>query len=110
MGIYGVKSYLVSRRTREIGVRVALGAEPRDVIWMVIREGLVLIGAGVATGAGLSLLTGQALRAVLFQGRALDVPVILAATATLIISVLLASWLPARRATRGAPATALRNQ
>ena len=110
VGIYGVKSYLVSRRTREIGARVALGAEPRDVVWMVIREGLVLIAAGLAVGAGLSLLTGQALRAMLFQGRALDVPVVLTATLTLVISVLLATWLPARRATRVAPATALRNQ
>jgi predicted permease len=110
VGIYGVKSYLVSRRTREIGVRVALGAEPRDVVWMVIREGLLLIGAGLVVGAGLSLLTGQALRAVLFQGRALDVPVVLTATVTLVVSVLLASWVPARRATRVAPATALRSQ
>ena len=110
VGIYGVKSYLVSRRTREIGVRVALGAEPRDVVWMVIREGLVLIGVGVVAGAGLSLLTGQALRAVLFQGRALDVPVVVITTVTLVASVLLASWLPARRATRVAPATALRSQ
>jgi hypothetical protein len=110
VGIYGVKSYLVSRRTREIGVRVALGAEPRDVVWMVIREGLLLIGAGLVVGAGLSLLTGQALRAVLFQGRALDVPVVLTATVTLVVSVLLASWVPARRATRVAPASALRSQ
>ena len=110
VGIYGVKSYLVSRRTREIGVRVALGAEPRDVVWMVIREGLVLIGVGVVAGAGLSLLTGQALRAVLFQGRALDVPVVVITTVTLVASVLLASWLPARRATRVAPATALRSR
>jgi putative ABC transport system permease protein len=110
VGIYGVKSYLVSRRTREIGIRVALGAERRDVITMVIREGLVLAGLGLAVGVGLSLLAGPAVRGLLFQGRALDLPVIALAAVTLLASLILASWLPARRATRVPPTIALRTQ
>ncbi len=107
-GVYGVKSYLVSRRTREIGIRIAIGAAPRDVIRLVLREGLVLVSVGLVIGVGLSMITGGFLRAMLFQGRALDLPVIAMAAVTLLGSVLLASWVPARRATRVAPATALR--
>lgn len=108
VGVYGVKSYLVSRRTREIGIRMAVGAEPRDVVRLVLREGLVLVSVGLVAGVGLSLITGGLVRGMLFQGRALDLPVIVVAAATLLGSVLLASWVPARRATRVAPATALR--
>jgi predicted permease len=109
-GVYGVKAYLVSRRTREIGIRIALGAEPRAVVGMVIREGLALVGVGLVVGVGLSLLTGQLMRGMLFQGRALDVPVIGLAALTLMMSILFASWIPARRATRVAPTMALRAQ
>jgi predicted permease len=108
IGVYGVKAYLVSRRTREIGIRVALGAEPRNVISMVLREGLTLVAAGLLLGVGLSVLAGGALRGMLFQGQALDLPVIALAAGTLVLAVLLASWIPARRATRVAPTTALR--
>jgi predicted permease len=108
VGVYGVKSYLVAGRTREIGIRVALGAEPRDVVRMVLREGLMLVSVGLVAGAGLSILTGMGLRSVLFQGRALDLPVVAIAAVTLLAAMLLASWLPARRATRVAPTTALR--
>jgi ABC-type antimicrobial peptide transport system permease subunit len=109
-GVYGVKAYLVSRRTREIGVRIALGAEPRHVVSMVVGEGLVLVACGLVAGAGLSVLTGQAMRSVLFQGEALDLPVIAVASVTLLTAVLLASFVPARRATRVAPTTALRGE
>jgi ABC-type antimicrobial peptide transport system permease subunit len=110
VGVYGVKSYLVSRRTREIGIRIALGAEPRSVVGMVVREGLVLVGLGLVAGVGLSLMTGNLVRGALFQGRALDVPVIALAALTLVLSIVAASWLPAYRATRVQPATALRAQ
>jgi hypothetical protein len=108
VGVYGVKSYLVARRTREIGVRIALGAEPRDVVWMVLGDGLALVTTGVILGAALSVLTGMTMRPILFQGRALDLPVVAVVAATLAAAVLLASWVPARRATRVAPTTALR--
>lgn len=109
-GVYGVKSYLVSRRTREIGIRIALGAHSRDVVQMVVREGLILTGVGLLAGVGLSVVVGGLMRGWLFQGRALDAPVIALAAVTLVGSMALASWLPARRATRVAPATALRAQ
>jgi predicted permease len=109
-GVYGVKSYLVSRRTREIGIRVALGAEPHNVVGMVVREGLALVTLGLVAGVGLSLMTGNLVRGVLFQGRALDVPVVALSAATLVLSIVVASWVPARRATRVQPATALRAQ
>ncbi|HET9368650.1 MAG TPA: FtsX-like permease family protein, partial [Vicinamibacterales bacterium] len=108
VGVYGVKAYLVSRRTREIGVRMALGADGRDVVWMVLREGLTLVTVGLLVGAGLSFLTGQVMRGMLFQGRALDLTIVSISAVTLVASVLLASWLPARRATRVAPTVALR--
>jgi ABC-type antimicrobial peptide transport system permease subunit len=108
IGVYGVKAYLVSRRTREIGIRVALGAEPRNIVRMVLGEGLLLGAAGLAAGVVLSIMAGNLLRGMLFQGRALDMPVIGLAALTLVASVLVASWLPARRATRVPPTTALR--
>jgi predicted permease len=109
-GVYGVKSYLVSRRTREIGIRVALGAEPRNVVGLVVGEGLALVTLGLMAGVGLSLMTGTLVRGALFQGRAMDVPVIAIAAMTLVLAMIAASWLPARRATRVQPAAALRAQ
>jgi len=103
VGVYGVKSYLVARRTQEIGVRVALGAQPRDIIWMVLRDGLVLVSVAAVMGAALSMLTGAAMRPILFQGRALDLPLVALAAVTLAAAILLACWLPARRGAPGAP-------
>lgn len=108
VGVYGVKAYLVSNRTREIGVRMALGAAPRDVVVMMLREGLVSVGLGLLAGVGLSLVAGQLLRGMLFQGTAFDVPVVAGATVTMVAAVLLASWAPARRATAIHPVRALR--
>jgi putative ABC transport system permease protein len=110
VGIYGVKSYLVSRRAREIGIRIALGAEPRRVVGMVVSEGLLLVGLGLVAGVALSVMTGSFVRGALFQGRALDIPVIAISGATLVATFVLASWLPSRRATQVQPATALRVQ
>jgi predicted permease len=108
VGVYGVKAYLVARRTREIGVRVALGARPGQVMGLVFREGLPLAIAGLVLGVGLSLLAGQLVRGLLFQGRAFDVPVILAATCALLAVSALATWIPARRALGIQPTQALR--
>jgi predicted permease len=111
IGVYGVKAYVVSRRTREIGIRVALGAAPGDVVWMIVREGLTLSVAGLAVGVGLSALAGLGLRSLLYQGGGgQDAAVIAVALATLAGSALLASWWPARRATRIAPVKALRSE
>jgi hypothetical protein len=110
VGVYGVKSYVVSQRTREIGIRVAVGARPGDVLWMVLREGLALAGVGIAIGLVLAAAIGLALSRLLYQVSPLDPVVFALAPATLAAAAALASWLPARRATRVAPVTALRTE
>jgi putative ABC transport system permease protein len=108
LGIYGVKAYLVSRRTREIGIRMALGATARDVVSLVMRDGLWLSIAGLVLGLGLSALVVKGVGAFLYDGGSLDAPIVAGAFATLAAAGLLASWVPARRATKIAPTTALR--
>jgi predicted permease len=109
LGIYGVKAYLVSRRTREIGIRMALGANPRQVVRLVMSDGLWLTVAGLAVGLALSVAMGPAVGSLLFQGSGFDGPVVAAAFGTLLAAASLASWLPARRATRIAPSVAVRD-
>ncbi len=108
VGVYGVKSYVVSQRTREIGIRIAVGAQPRDVLWMVLREGALLTAAGLAIGLPLAGLAGLGLSRLLYEVSPLDPIVFVLAPLTLAVAALAASWLPARRATRVAPVTALR--
>jgi predicted permease len=108
VGLYGVKSYIVSQRTREIGIRMALGARPGDVLAMVLREGAVLSAVGVALGLPLAALLGFALSSVLYEVKPLDPVVFLTAPGVLALAALIATWLPARRATRVTPLTALR--
>jgi putative ABC transport system permease protein len=110
IGVYGVKAYIVARRTREIGIRVALGATGGDVARLVIRDGVVLTAAGILLGVGLSALAGGAIRSMLFGDSRFDAPVVLGAAVVLTAAALLASWLPARRATRIAPTVALRTE
>ena len=108
LGIYGVVSYAVSRREREIGVRMALGAQAGDVLRMVLREGLRLSLAGVAAGVIAALLLARLIAGFLHGVSARD-PLTYAAVALgLLAAALLASFLPARRATRVDPAVALR--
>jgi predicted permease len=108
IGVYGVKAFIVSRRTREIGIRMALGATPGSVVSLVIREGALLSGAGLVLGLGLSVLAAIGLRSLLFQSSAFDPLATVGALAVLVVSALAASWIPARRATKVAPVTALR--
>ena len=108
VGLYGVKSYIVSQRTREIGIRMALGARPGDVLAMVLREGAVLSAVGVALGLPLAALLGFALSSMLYDVKPLDPVVFLTAPGVLALAALIATWLPARRATRVTPLTALR--
>ncbi len=110
VGVYGVKSYVVARRTREIGIRVALGATPRNVVGMVVRDGLVTTIIGIVAGLALSVLVGSVIRSMLFGDGGLDAPVIFGAVFALGVAATFAAWLPARRATRVAPTLALRSE
>jgi len=110
VGVYGVKSYVVARRTREIGIRVALGATRRDVVRMVVRDGVLTTSIGLITGLALSVLTGLALRAMLVGDGKFDVTVVAGAGLTLAVAATIAAWLPARRATKVPPTLALRSE
>jgi putative ABC transport system permease protein len=108
IGIYGVMSYSVSRRTREIGLRMALGAETRDVIKLIVKQGLGLTLIGAAIGLMLAVAVTRLLASLLYGVTATD-PMTFAAVVLFVISVaVLACYLPARRATRVDPMTALR--
>ncbi len=107
-GLYGVASYTASRRTREIGIRMAVGARPGDVRRMVLRDGAVLVGAGLAIGVALALVAARFLARFLFGIGVVD-PVTFIAIPLLLGGVaLLATWVPARRAGRLDPMRALR--
>ena len=110
VGLYGVKSYIVSQRTREIGIRMALGARPADVLAMMLKEGAVLAAAGVALGLPLAALLGFTLSSLLYDVKPLDPVVFTTAPGVLALAALVATWLPARRATRVTPLTALRSE
>jgi hypothetical protein len=108
IGLYGVKAYLVARRTREIGIRMAIGAGAGDVIRMVLKEGAALLCASIALGFLLALAMGRAVGSLLVGVRPFDPLVLLVATLVLSAAVLSACYVPARRATRISPMTALR--
>jgi putative ABC transport system permease protein len=108
IGVYGVVTYSVTRRTHEIGVRMSLGAQSRDVRRMVLGEGLRLAFAGGAIGLGLALALSRMLSSFLFGIGPWDGVTFLISVVTLVATACLASYLPARRATRVNPAVALR--
>jgi ABC-type antimicrobial peptide transport system permease subunit len=110
LGVYGVTAFSVARRTREIGIRVALGAGRRDVLRMVFGQGLRLAGLGVAIGLVLAAAAAQLLASLLYGVSPLD-PLTFGAVAAAILGVsALATWLPARRATAVDPLSALRQE
>jgi ABC-type antimicrobial peptide transport system permease subunit len=109
LGLYGVMSYLVSQRTREIGIRVALGARSRDIRMLVLRRALAVTLVGVALGLAGSALAGRLLAAFLVDVSPTDAATLLSVTALFTAIALLASWLPARRAAAVDPARALRS-
>jgi ABC-type antimicrobial peptide transport system permease subunit len=110
VGIYGAMSYGIARRTNEFGVRMAMGANRGDVLWMVLREALWVAAVGVAIGIGLALASSSLVNSVLFGLKPTDPIAIGTATAVMIGVALFAGWLPARRATRIDPMIALRHE
>jgi ABC-type antimicrobial peptide transport system permease subunit len=107
-GIYGVTTAGVSRRTREIGVRMALGATSRGVLRMVLQETAIVTAVGVVLGAAGAIAAGALLRGLLYGVGAIDLPVLTAVAALLIAVALLAALVPARRASRIDPLAAIR--
>jgi predicted permease len=109
VGVYGVMAYSVSRRTHEIGVRVAVGAQKGDVLVMVVREGLAMALIGVAIGLALSLALTRVLASFLFGVGPRDVATFISVSLALVVATCVASYVPARRATRVDPIRALRH-
>jgi putative ABC transport system permease protein len=107
VGLYGVKAYSVARRTREIGIRMALGAKPGQVLRLIMREGLIMLFVGIAIGLLLAAATGKILSGILYEVGALDPIAFTAAPLLLAAAALVATWLPARRAAALNPVEAL---
>ena len=110
IGLYGVMSFSVAQRTREIGIRVALGAQRTDVLRLVINQGMVFVGSGVAAGLVGSVGLTRLMSALLFGVSPTDVGTFTSVAFLLVCIALLACWIPARRATRLDPVIALRSE
>jgi predicted permease len=110
IGIYGVVSYSVTQRTREFGIRMALGATARDVQLMLVREGIRLVAIGVLVGTAIALVASRAVKSMLFTAGTGDAITFVLVPAILTLVALLACWFPARRATSVEPSVALRDQ
>jgi putative ABC transport system permease protein len=107
-GLYGVIAYTVTQRTREIAVRLALGARPAEVFWLIVRQGLGLTGVGIVLGLGGAAMATRAMQTLLFGVGALEPPTCAAVSLLLVTVATIACYLPARRAARISPTVALR--
>ena len=108
VGVYSVVSYAAAQRTHEIGIRMALGAEPRDILKMVLRQSLIVIGVGMAVGLAAALAGTRAIANLIVGIRPTDPATFISVVVLLSAIALVACWIPARRATRVSPLTALR--
>jgi len=109
VGLYGLMTYSVSLRHRELGIRMAIGADPNSVIGMVIRQGMILAGSGVAIGLSLSLAAAKPIAALL-QGHGFNLPLVALGALALLAMAALGAYIPARRASRVDPNTVLRQE
>ncbi|HEV2388859.1 MAG TPA: ABC transporter permease [Candidatus Acidoferrales bacterium] len=110
IGTYGVVSYSVSQRTQEIGIRMALGAQPTGILRLILESGMAMVVVGVAAGLGLSTLLAHSMNSLLYGIGAFDPPSFLGTAALLIAVALAACWIPARRAASVDPVIALRHE
>jgi ABC-type antimicrobial peptide transport system permease subunit len=110
IGIYGVMSFAVAQRTHEIGLRMALGAAPKHVLGLVLKEGLLLALIGLFIGLGGTYFVGRLMKSLLYQVTAIDPSAISAVSIVLLLSAFFACYLPARRATQVDPLVALREE
>lgn len=110
IGVYGVISFVSSQRTHEVGIRMALGAQRSDVLAMVLRQGLTLVGAGLIIGLAFSFATTRFLKSLLFQISSVDAFTFIGVSLVLIAVAVLACYFPARRATKVDPLIALRHE
>jgi hypothetical protein len=108
LGVYGVTAFSVAQRTREIGIRMALGAVPADVLWLVLGQGLRLTAVGLALGLAVALGVTQLLASPLFGISPADPATFAGVALLLVVAAVAACWVPARRATRIDPMAALR--
>jgi ABC-type antimicrobial peptide transport system permease subunit len=107
IGIYGMLAYQVGQRTREIGIRMALGAATTSIFGMVLREGAAIVSVGVALGMAGALLLRRTLQSQLYEISAMNPTVVASVAGVLLVVALTACWLPARKAARTDPAVAL---
>ena len=107
-GLYGLVAYNVSRRTREIGIRMAIGAAPSDVLRLMMGKGLVLVGIGTAIGLGMGFALEQLFNSMLFNAGGVDVVAYVVVVPSMFLVTVLAAYVPARKASRIPPTVALR--
>jgi len=110
VGLYGVVAYTTRQRTREFGIRLALGAGRRQLSWLVVRQGMVLVGIGLAIGLAGAFALGRALSGLIHEIRPGDFQIHLFTAVILGLVALTACWLPARRAAKIDPMRALRHE
>jgi ABC-type antimicrobial peptide transport system permease subunit len=108
LGVYGVMAYNVAQRTAEVGIRMAIGAQPADILKLIVRHGAALAGVGVAIGLALAFAVSRFLAAFLNGLSPFDAFTFITFPTVLFIVAIVASWIPARRATHVDPLTALR--
>jgi putative ABC transport system permease protein len=110
IGLYGVMSYGVARRTQELGIRLALGATARDILRLIVGQGMRLVLPGIALGIGLALVCSRLLATLLYGVSATDALTFAGVALLLLLVALLACWIPARRAAKTDPMVALRTE